>query len=318
MGMNAPRSVSASHVSDAVLVWARDAGLVMDGRQEQRLAAMRFEVLAEGALPRAGAEDVALTAQWAAFICWVDDRIDRQGLGTAPGEVEEFTAPLREVLAIGGPLSGAAAPHAAVLARLWERTAEGMSDRWRERFTVDYVDFLDATEQEAALRRDRVRMSLDAYLRLRRRTITLLPMLDVLERTGHAPLVEAPQVDAHLRDLRGAVADLAGWTNDLASAADDAAAGHDSLVTVLAQEHGCSMAQARRRVTAMIGQRRSGFQATAHTLRTDCELPQKESAQLRRYVDLAEEFMTATLRWLALTGRFTPLPVGSPPPPAGP
>ncbi|GGS95252.1 hypothetical protein GCM10010270_79100 [Streptomyces violaceus] len=35
-----------------------------DEGEERRLAAMRVEVLAEGTLPRAGAQDVALTAQW--------------------------------------------------------------------------------------------------------------------------------------------------------------------------------------------------------------------------------------------------------------
>lgn len=197
---------------------------------------------------------MALTAQWAVFICWVDDMIDRRGMGLVAGEVEEFTAPLREVLASGGGLMPAAtaAPHAAVLRGLWERTTEGMSARWRERFTADYTDFLDATEEEVALRRNGVRLPLEPYVRLRRRTITLLPLLDVLERTGNAPLVECPQVSALLGELRQALADVAGWANDLASAADDAAAGQDNLVTVLARQDGCSLPAGRARAAGMV------------------------------------------------------------------
>lgn len=297
---------SAVTESEAVLGWAREAGLVVDGREERRLTAMRLEVLAGGALPQGEAADVALTAQWAVFICWVDDHIDRWGMGSVPGELERFTAPLRQVLAQGEALSTVTAPHAAVLAGLWGRTAPGASTGWRRRFATDYTDFLDATEEEVALRHAGVHLPLTAYLRLRRRTITLLPMLDVLERTGYSPLVEAPQVDAGLRDLRWAVADVAGWANDLASGSDDEIAGQDNLVAVVAREDGCSTAVARTRVTAMIGQRRTDFAAKAAAARTAPGLSPEQRAGVCRYVDLVERFMAATLHWLMITRRFAP------------
>lgn len=192
-----------------------------------------------------------------------------------------------------------------VLAGLWEWTATGMSARWRARFATDYTDFLDACEQEVALRRAGVRLPLADYLELRRRTITLLPMLDALERTGHAQLVEDPRVDARLEDLRWAVADVAGWANDLASAADDEAAGQDNLVALLARQDDCSTGEARLRATTMIEERRADFRATAAALRTEQDLPQEMREELRRYVDLVETFMAATLHWLAVTGRLT-------------
>jgi hypothetical protein len=288
------------------MAWARAAGLVTDARAERRLAAMRLEVLASGAVPGGRVADVALTAQWAAFICWVDDHIDRRGLGSAPGELERFAAPLREVLVPGFRGRMATAPHAKVLAGLWERTAAGMSAGWRERFVMDYTDFLDASEEEVALRRAGVRLPLTEYMHLRRRTITLLPMLDVLEYTAHAPLAEAPQVHTRVRDLRWAVADIAGWVNDVASQADDAAAGQDNLVAVVAREYACSTARAAERVAAMIRERRSGVATTADTLRAGSGLSRERREEVRRYADLVETFLTATLRWLASTGRFAP------------
>lgn len=209
-----------------------------------------------------------LTAHWAAFVCWVDDQIDRRGLGSVPGELERFTTSLRRVLTCDAATSAADAPQAVVLAWLWERTAAGMSDRWRKRFTADYRDFLDACEEEVAARRSGTRLPLADYVELRRRTITLLPMLNVLERTGHAHLVEDPLVDAQLRDLRWALADVAGWANDLASQVQDAAAGQDNLVSLIARRDDCPTDQARARVAAMIEQRRAEFRATALALRT--------------------------------------------------
>ncbi|MDH6709226.1 hypothetical protein P3T27_005972 [Kitasatospora sp. MAA19] len=270
--------------------------------------AMRLEMLAAHTLPQGAAAEVALMARWAAFICWVDDQIDRRGLGSVPGELEEFTGSLRQVLAPAGSDAVPSTPHAVALARLWECTAAGMAARWRQRFTSDYFEFLDASEREVALRRRGVRLPLADYRELRGRTITVLPMLDVLECVGHARLVEEPRVDDQVRDLRRAVADVTGWANDLASAADDEAAGQDNLVVLLAREEGCSTAEARERVAAMIEERRVGFGATAASLRATPVLPADRLHDLRRYVDLVETFMASTLHWLAVTGRFTPDP----------
>ncbi|MEW1693714.1 terpene synthase family protein [Streptomyces sp. NPDC091265] len=290
-------------LAEQVREWARDRGVVTDAPGERRLAAMRLDVLASGALPHATQADLLLTVQWAAFICWVDDCIDRGGPARAESS-EAFTAPLRQVLEPSGiPSVEVMAPHVSVLAGLWERTALGMPNRWRERFAREYTDFLDATEQEVALRRAGTRLSVTEYVRLRRRTITLLPMLTVLERTGHVPMVEDPRVESRVQDLRWALADIAGWANDLASGADDALAGQDNLVAVIAREQGCSAALARDRVQAMIDQRRRDFASTAQALGTT-PLPAGRGEELGRYVGLVEQFMSATLHWLSTTGRF--------------
>ncbi|MEV6048359.1 terpene synthase family protein [Streptomyces xanthochromogenes] len=288
-----------------VLEWARAHGLVADEPGERRLAAMRLDVLAGGALPHGAEADVLLTVQWAVFICWVDDFIDRGGLAHSPRSLEAFTMPLRRVLQPGAaPSVGVMSPHVSVLAWLWEQTALGMPDRWRERFAREYADFLDATEQEVALRQAGAALSVADYVRLRRRTITLVPMLTVLERTGHALMVEDPRVDLRVRDLRWALADIAGWANDLASGADDELAGQDNLVAVIAREGGCSAALARVRARAMIDQRRRDFASLAQALRTT-PLPADRGTELGRYVALVEQFMSATLHWLSTTGRFT-------------
>ncbi|MFI8503471.1 terpene synthase family protein [Streptomyces sp. NPDC085524] len=241
------------------------------------------------------------------FICWVDDRLDHHDIGAVPGELERFTAPLRDAFTSVGrtrPVAtGDAGLAAAVLAGLWERTAAGMPESWRRRFVDDYTDFLDACEEEMAVRRSGARLSLTDYIGLRRRTITLLPMLNVLERTGHTLLVEHPQVDDQVRELRWTLADVVGWANDLASHTHDEAASQDSLLSLIARRDACTPAEAAARATVMMERRRAEFTA-----------PPRRCAQhpaahrLGRYVDLVERFMAATLHWLAVTSRFAPIP----------
>ncbi|MFD6185934.1 terpene synthase family protein [Streptomyces goshikiensis] len=299
-----PTSGLPGPVAELLLHWARQQGVINDAEGEHRLAAMRLEVLAAGAIPHSSAADLALTAQWAAFICWIDDEIDRRNLGSQPGELEKFTAPLRHVLT-AGPEPTPPQQHARVLAQLLKRTDPGPPEQWRKRFAAHYTDFLDATEDEVALRRAGTPLSPPAYIALRRRTITVLPMLDVLERTGHTALVGDPSVDTELSDLRSAAADIAGWANDLASQADDQAVGQDNLVTVLTRHDCSSAAAARSRVAAMIQKRHADLTTTASALRAARGLPQDRREELRRYVDLVERFTPATLHWLAVTGRFT-------------
>ncbi|MFE7766148.1 terpene synthase family protein [Streptomyces sp. NPDC057438] len=300
----AGEAVPAGH--EAVLRWARDTGLVTGEHEERRLARMRLTILASGALPGGDLADVVLTAQWAAFICCLDDHIDRRDLGMAARDLEQLTAPLRRVLASDADLREVTGRHARVLADLFARTAAGMSAAWRRRLVQDYTDFLDATEQEVTIRQSATQLTTDAYVRLRRRTITVLPMLTVLERTGHAPLPEdlPPELEADLAALRRAGADIAGWVNDLASACDDATVGQDNLVTLIARGDGCDTSTARRRVSARITQRQKDFRITAGELRETCTLPPDEAAELGAYVTQVERYVTASLTWMARTNRY--------------
>ncbi|MGW2586226.1 terpene synthase family protein [Streptomyces virginiae] len=308
--MTDPTSGLSDPVAGQLLRWAWQEGVISDAEGERRLVRMRLPVLAGGALPHGGAVDVVLTAQWAAFICWVDDEIDRRDLGSQQVELEKFTAPLREVLTTGRE-SATPSRHAKVLAQLLQHTDPERSGRWRERFGAHYSDFLDATEEEVALRRAGTRLSMVRYLRLRRRTITVFPLLAVLERTGHTEPVEEPALEAELSELRSAAADIAGWANDLASQEDDRATGQDNLLTILARRHHCSAAAARARATDMIQQRHTGLTAAAASLRATPGLPQGQLDALGRHVDMVERLTAANLHWLAVTGRFTADPITS-------
>ncbi|WP_371792802.1 terpene synthase family protein [Streptomyces sp. NBC_01471] len=120
----------------------------------------------------------------------------------------------------------------AVLAEQSDERTETHRSMGREtlRRTDHCRQFADATCAEDASRADRTPAGPAAYLRMRRRTITVLPMLDLLERgfTAQEPAL-APSRDA--------TADIAGWTNDLNPAARETSDGHESLVPVLAREH---------------------------------------------------------------------------------
>ncbi|WP_328512955.1 hypothetical protein OHB25_58595 [Streptomyces mirabilis] len=293
--------VRAEKTGAAVLAWARDLSLVVDAFEEGRLLAMRLGKLAELAVPEASDADLELTAQWAAFICLVDDRFDRSRVDIRPEEVASLFTRLLNVIT-GGP-AGSVSGIEQALDDLWRRTAPRMSTQWRERFVADYRDFALAMQEEAAGRTDRVPMGLSDYVLRRRRTITALPLADILECTAGAPWPGLPMGEDLMRALRRAVADVAGWSNDLVSAEDDLREDRDNLVTVLSRERGCSLSSAREQATAMRDDRVRDFHALAASL-TAMTLPGTEREEVRRYVAALGSFVAATLHWLGVTHRF--------------
>ncbi|WP_240363109.1 MULTISPECIES: hypothetical protein [unclassified Streptomyces] len=274
---------------------------MVDAFEEGRLLAMRLGKLAELAVPEASDADLELTAQWAAFICLVDDRFDRSRVDIRPEEVASLFTRLLNVIT-GGP-AGSVSGIEQALDDLWRRTAPRMSTQWRERFVADYRDFALAMQEEAAGRTDRVPMGLSDYVLRRRRTITALPLADILECTAGAPWPGLPMGEDLMRALRRAVADVAGWSNDLVSAEDDLREDRDNLVTVLSRERGCSLSSAREQATAMRDDRVRDFHALAASL-TAMTLPGTEREEVRRYVAALGSFVAATLHWLGVTHRF--------------
>jgi hypothetical protein len=262
---------------------------------------MRLGEFARLTVPEASDCDLELTAQWAAFICLLDDRFDRSRVDTRPEGVASLFNRLLGVITGGAAGSGSGIEQA--LDDLWRRTAPRMSTQWRERFVADYRDFALATCEEAAGRTDRVRLGLSDYVLRRRRTITALPMADILECTAGAPWPGLPGGEDLMSALRLAVADVAGWTNDLVSAEDDLQEDHDNLVTMLGRERGCSLSSAREQVTVMRNDRVKDFHELAASL-TAMAASGTERDGVQRYVAALGSFVAATLHWLGVTDRF--------------
>ncbi|WP_210944069.1 terpene synthase family protein [Streptomyces sp. MK37H] len=270
---------------------------------------MGLDVLAERMVPTADETDVALTAQWSAFICLVDDYFDRDLRGTSASRAESVLPCLLSVLAGEEPRPDSTGPEVA-LADLWRRTAPRMSPGWRDRFIADYTDFSRATCEEAVHRERRHQLPLDTYVALRRRTITVLPMTDIVECTAAASLPDSPELleqcaeGAGLWALRCAGADVVGWTNDLASAEADRRRGQNNLLTVLERERGCSFAESRTGVVSMRDARLRDFRSLALRLSAGLGVPSAARASVAAYTAAICDVVNASLYWLDRTGRF--------------
>jgi Terpene synthase family 2, C-terminal metal binding len=125
----------------------------------------------------------------------------------------------------------------------------------------------------------------------RRHTITVLPLLDVVER--------AQPGEAALEVLREATADTIVWTNDLASAGRELREGHENLVSVLAREHRGDRDEAAAIGRAMISRRMDDFDAAA----TAVLAAGPGQAGLRPRVQAIRAFRDGALSWQGETHR---------------
>ncbi|MFJ8935067.1 hypothetical protein ACIRL0_05020 [Streptomyces sp. NPDC102365] len=237
-----------------VRAWAERWNLVDDAHQAARLAGAGHGRMAGWVAPAASPAELELLACWGAFIALVDDGFDRRPGGASVSEVRAVLDPLLGVLTGDRSQAAAGTPLVAALEDLWQRTLVGTAPGWPARFTASYAAFVDASCEEARWREERYAPSVDEYVALRRRTITVAPLLLVAERHWEA----CPRAEA----VHDVCADVVAWTNDVFDAGSDQPA-EESLVGVLARRRGVGRGEAAVLARAMIEERLDHFETAA-------------------------------------------------------
>ncbi|MFD5142664.1 FAD-binding protein [Streptomyces sp. NPDC058401] len=245
--------------------------------------------------PWADPAELELLAQWGAFIALVDDSFDRGPGNGSPSHVRALMDCLVSVVDGSAATSDPSIPAVRAIMDLWNRSTPATSPQWAGRFAARYRDFADATCEESLLRTRRTPLALSRYVEMRRHTITVLPMLALVERGLSGE-------EGDLESLREATADLVAWTNDLASAERESAEGKDNLVSVLARERRCTHHEAAAIARTMISERMDAFDAAAAAALAQGP----HTAGLSTRVDRIRSFLDGALAWQGETRRNDP------------
>lgn len=271
----------------AAVAWARRWGLAVEDFEVRRLARMGHGRMAGRVAPGASPGELELLACWGAFITLVDDGFDRPGGVSSASETRSVLDPL--VAVVTGAGTGARTPAVAALRDLWQRTMVGTEPAWCARFAAAYASFAEATFQELRWREEGHMPSSEEYVRLRRLTITVEPLLLVAERSSWTP---AGAKDAEA--LYAACADVVAWTNDLFDAGSERP-GQIGLVDVLARERGVGRGEAAAAARAMLEERLDEFETAA------ARVP---AAGSRSRAGLIRTFLDGTVAWQYETQRY--------------
>ncbi len=244
--------------------WAERHEVFRSKAERQRFAAMDIGSLVSLLYPAAsGPEDVALVADWCAWLLLRDDRWDATD---SPEEWERLAAADRAYLRLmrgsqRGPgqhgregLYGALAD---LCARLRERARrEGLPDPVDRRLVAVMKGFFNASVRQAAHQRRRECPDLAEYVRMRSVTGGLDILTFVLAALDGVRLPEALFTDDRVRRLTAASHNVCCWHNDLVSLNKELQSGEvHNLILVLLEdpEVGCrSLSQAVAEAVRMI------------------------------------------------------------------
>jgi hypothetical protein len=121
LGAPNSRVPAADRANEYVVGWARGHGLVRSEAAECRLASVRLGDFAARVYPTAAVEDLLLTADWIAWLDFLDDQNDDRRIAPDPQGFDGFLARVADVAATGACDAGTG-PIGEALTDLWART----------------------------------------------------------------------------------------------------------------------------------------------------------------------------------------------------
>ncbi|MFD4867843.1 terpene synthase family protein [Streptomyces sp. NPDC058412] len=280
--------------------WARSTGLVTTEAGEAHLEAIGLCRWASYVLPGCGAREQALMAQWAAFVCLVDDAFDAHPSAQRHDAAGTLMPTLLGVLETARPPTAHASPAVKALADLWRRTGQAASGAWRERFIARYTEFAEASVEEAQVRESGTLLDLPAYLGIRHRSITMLPLVEVSEQLCGSTLTDFWRGHEGVHRLRQAAVAAVACGNDIASAEAEHALGQQNIISVIARIERCDRATAYDKAVAHLREQLRACRVAKAELDT-----QPGAAS---YATLLGNWVYGSLRWQCETRRFGPTP----------
>jgi pentalenene synthase len=219
------------------LNWPRLFNLITTESAAQRHAKGSYAELASAFYPQATGEDLDLGVDLMSWFFLFDDLFDGPR-GEDPVAAKGLTDAV--AAALDGPLPDGSPLIARGFADVWLRSRQGMSPDWEARSTRNWRSYFSGYVEEAFSRYHNLPIdSSGEYMALRRRTIGVLPTVDLAERTQHC---EVPQrvYDSPLITVMLLIAiDINLMFNDIASLEKEEARGEqNNLVFILMREHG--------------------------------------------------------------------------------
>jgi pentalenene synthase len=289
------------------LDWPRRLSLITTESAAQRHATGNYAELAALFYPQASGKDLDLGVDLMSWFFLFDDLFDGPR-GQDPAAAQELTDAV--AAALDGPLPDCSPPIAHGFADVWRRSRQGMSPDWEARSMRNWRNYFSGYVEEASSRyHDLPIDSSGEYMALRRRTIGVLPTVDLAERTQHC---EVPQrvYDSPLITVMLLIAiDINLMFNDIASLEKEEARGEqNNLVFILMREHGWTRDQSFAHMQDEIRARLEQFttlEGCLPELFSSYNLSFAEQQAIERYrTDAVRSVIRGSYDWHRASGRY--------------
>ncbi|MEU5048880.1 terpene synthase family protein [Streptomyces sp. NPDC021096] len=244
------------------LRWGDRYRVTDDPVRWQRIRAAEPGKLVGYTAPDARGSGYDLAVDQMCFFFYFDNLVEELFFD-APAQAAPFIQRMADILDPDIPpgLHDRSVPAVAMLADLWADSSARMSWQWRHRAAGHWMDYLWANLAEAVDRhRGTTPASIGSYLRIRRASIGLTPVLDMYEVSGGFEVPAGVYRQSDIRRLQTLACDLTVLGNDLVSHDKEDAVGDTyNAVIILRDHHGLSERQAIGQVSAEVVRRAAEF-----------------------------------------------------------
>lgn len=238
---SARRSPDAERARAVHLDWPRKLSLITTDAAAERHRKGDYADLACWFYPAATGSDLDLGVDLMSWFFLFDDLFDGP-TGDDPALAKQLTDAV--IAAVERPLDDSYPLIAHGLADIWRRTCEGMSEDYRARAARHWRGYIAGYVDEAMSRQRAVPYDSGRYLAIRRKTIGVLPTVDMAERTSHCEVPKRIYESAVMSAMLQIAIDINVLFNDIASLEKEAARGEqNNLVLILMRENGWTQAR---------------------------------------------------------------------------
>ncbi|MEX3104302.1 MULTISPECIES: pentalenene synthase [unclassified Streptomyces] len=269
---------------DRHLDWPKSFGFLSTQAEVKHHLKGQFPLIAALFYPNATGGELDIGVDQQSWYFLFDDALD-EAWGHSPDRVGHLVGLVEEgVTGEAGPL-----PLAAAFADMRRRSCRAMPQDWIRRSAAHWSSYLRHHVDEARSRHSGTPLPLSTYLRVRRHTIGVAPVIDLAERLSSCVLPDHLYALPHLSVMREMTKTFIICDNDIVSLDKDTALGEqNNLVLCLEREHGLSRPEATDRAV-----RRRQESLRLFTLAHEALLDAAHDPAER---DLLERYCTEALR----------------------
>ncbi|MGW8376092.1 pentalenene synthase [Streptomyces sp. ODS28] len=304
--VNASVEAARTHTLD----WLRELGLLRDPQTAAEYDSLHLERLMARFYPGASTAELCLACDINGWFFIFDDQFDG-ALGRRPEAVAPVVSSMERCLRTGGPgpTGGAESPLTAAFHDVWARATDGMPPSWRRRFGRHWRAYLEAHRWEASARTARRAPSLERYMKTRRRTIGVLPCLDLAERCEGRAVPAGLYGLRQLTVLRELAVDVVIFVNDLCSLDKELAAGdvRGNGALLLRSRSGCTLEESVAYLSGLTNSRVALFRRLSPEVQralAAAEAPPALQRDASGCLDAMRHVMSGNLAWSLETARY--------------
>nr|WNY22666.1 TS-C2 [Plocamium pacificum] len=293
-------------IAEKVLQWCLETGIINDTKEARdEVIGFQLEKYASRVGPTLGVEQLAILAQFGAFVVLYDDHNDQ--LHTRDPESEESLRLIEDRacdIAYGSPVRADDDGRCVALADLIKRAKVYAHPSWMKKFAYDWKQFVDSSRWERQMRQDRVVPPLHAFLKMRAGTGAFRICLDfvgmLLPSRG-----KCEYASCFLLQQMVSYADhQVIWINDIIGVNTDCQDGVEgNIVVALKNSRGLTWDEAVDCAINMVNDEIDGFIALekeVEYLRGQGEL----SNGTAEFINCLKSYMRGSMEWSAETDRY--------------